>query len=80
MNVQNVRNFIMILGLGLEMFLFCNFQVLKEVWMFDVVNNDDEFIYDFNSLVVFGRMLGQIGYKYIIVLYMNVQFWFNVKN
>ncbi|KAK4641296.1 hypothetical protein QC761_611130 [Podospora bellae-mahoneyi] len=30
--------------------------------------------------VAFGRMLGQIGYKYTIAPYTNAQFWLNVKN
>ncbi|KAK4672057.1 hypothetical protein QC764_611130 [Podospora pseudoanserina] len=80
MNAQNVRNLIMTPGPGPETPLFRNFQALKEAWTLDAVNNDDESIYDLNSSVAFGRMLGQIGYKYTIAPYTNAQFWLNVKN
>ena len=54
--------------------LFRNFAALKEAWTLDAVNNDDESIYDVSSTVVFGRMLGRIGYKYTIAPYTNQRF------
>jgi len=66
MNSQNIRNLMTNPGAGNEMRLFRNFAALKEAWTLDVVNNDDESIYDVSSTVVFGRMLGRIGYKYTI--------------
>jgi hypothetical protein len=75
MNSNNVAALMVNPGPGVSTPLYQNFKALKAAWNLDAVNNDDESIYDVASTVTFGKMLGNIGYKYTIVPYTNSRFW-----
>jgi hypothetical protein len=79
MNSQHVRDLMTKPGPGADTPLFRNFKALKTAWSLDAVNNDDESIYDVASTVAFGKMLGQVGYKYTIAPYTNQNFWISLK-
>ncbi|KKY38371.1 putative coagulation factor 5 8 type domain-containing protein [Diaporthe ampelina] len=78
MNAQHIKELVASPGTGSSTRLYRNFAALKEAWGLDAVNNDDESIYDVDSTVAFGRMLGDIGYKYTISPYINFNFWESV--
>lgn len=48
---------------------------LKSAWNLDAVNNDDESLYDVDSTVKLGELLGNIGYTYTTAPYTNIGFW-----
>lgn len=80
MNSQHIQDLVASPGTGSSTNLYRNFAALKTAWGLDAVNNDDESIYDVSSTVAFGRMLGNIGYKYTIAPYTNSGFWSSVKS
>lgn len=80
MNSQNVKALMSRPGPGTDTPLASNFAALKEAWGLDAVNNDDESIYDVASTVAFGKMLGNLGYKYTGAPYTNANFWVSLKN
>ena len=80
MNSQHVADLMRSPGPGSDTPLYRNFAALKEAWGLDAVNNDDESIYDVSSTVAFGKMLGEIGYKYTSAPYTNQNFWVQVTN
>lgn len=80
MNSQHIKELVASPGTGSSTRLYRNFAALKTAWNLDAVNNDDESIYDVASTVAFGRMLGNIGYKYTIAPYTNSGFWNSVRS
>ncbi|KAG8165334.1 hypothetical protein KVR01_005609 [Diaporthe batatas] len=80
MNSQHIKELVASPGTGSSTRLYRNFAALKTAWGLDAVNNDDESIYDVASTVAFGRMLGNIGYKYTIAPYTNSGFWNSVRS
>ncbi|KAK7719757.1 hypothetical protein SLS64_001937 [Diaporthe eres] len=80
MNSQHIQDLVASPGTGSSTRLYRNFAALKTAWGLDAVNNDDESIYDVSSTVAFGRMLGNIGYKYTIAPYTNSGFWNSVRS
>ncbi|TLD16994.1 uncharacterized protein PgNI_00128 [Pyricularia grisea] len=78
MNSNNIKD-LMNSGSGSSTTIYKNFDALKTAWNLDAVNNDDESIYDVDSTVTFGRMVGNIGYKYTASPYQNVAFYQDVK-
>ncbi|KAG6363497.1 hypothetical protein INS49_008597 [Diaporthe citri] len=80
MNSQHIKELVASPGTGSSTRLYRNFAALKTAWGLDAVNNDDESIYDVSSTVAFGRMLGNIGYKYTIAPYTNSGFWNSVRS
>ncbi|KAL1838579.1 hypothetical protein VTJ49DRAFT_2506 [Mycothermus thermophilus] len=80
MNSQNIRNLMSYPGPGANTNLYRNFAALREAWLLDAVNNDDEHLYDLPSTVTFARMLGQIGYRYTTAPYdpYVAQFWISL--
>lgn len=80
MNSQHIKELVASPGTGSSTRLYRNFAALKTAWSLDAVNNDDESIYDVASTVAFGRMLGNIGYKYTIAPYTNSGFWNSVRS
>ncbi|KAI5863564.1 hypothetical protein GGS23DRAFT_567602 [Durotheca rogersii] len=74
-NAHHVRELVANPGTGPETRLFRNFAALKTAWDLDAVNNDDEAIYDVASTVALAKLLGQVGYKYTTVPYINSGFW-----
>jgi hypothetical protein len=79
MNSKYIKELIANPGPGSDTRLFRNFVALKTAWDLDAVNNDDESVYDAASTVMFGKMLGEVGYKYTIAPYTNINHWINVK-
>lgn len=65
-------------GQGPKSILYKNWKALKKAWDLDGFNNDDEGLYDEDSTVDFGLMLGRIGYQYSAAPYTNRPFWKNV--
>ncbi|KAF2280652.1 uncharacterized protein EI97DRAFT_366861 [Westerdykella ornata] len=79
MNAQNIRNLLANPGPSPGTTLYRSFKALKAAWSLDAVNNDDESIYDIASTVTFAKLLGNIGYKYTIAPYTNINFWNTIK-
>lgn len=75
MNSQHISDLMANPGPGADTPIYRNFKALKAAWNLDAVNNDDESIYDVASTVTFAQMLANIGYKYTIVPYTNIDFW-----
>ncbi|PKS05152.1 hypothetical protein jhhlp_008519 [Lomentospora prolificans] len=80
MNSQHVADLMANPGPNADSPLYRNFAALKEAWTLNAVNNDDESLYQVASTVAFGKMLGEIGYKYIIAPYTNGNFWIAVTS
>lgn len=80
MNSQHVQDLMTSPGPGADTPLYRNFAALKEAWSLDAVNNDDESLYQVPATVAFGRMLGEMGYKYTIAPYTNGNFWVSVTS
>lgn len=65
-------------GTGPDTTLYKNLAALKQAWNLDAITNDDESEYDLSSTVAFGKMLGDIGYKYTLAPYTNMDYWAQV--
>lgn len=78
-NSNNIQALMASPGPGSDTNLYRNLVALKTAWGLDAVNNNDEAIYDLDSTLEFGRMVGNIGYKYTLVPYTRLSFWQSVK-
>lgn len=74
-NSNNIAALMRSPGSGTNTPLARNLAVLKTAWNLDAVNNNDEAIYDKASTVLFGRMVGSLGYKYSLVPYTRQAYW-----
>ncbi|PVI02984.1 hypothetical protein DM02DRAFT_699296 [Periconia macrospinosa] len=79
-NSNNIQALMASPGPGSNTNLYRNLASLKTAWGLDAVNNNDEAIYHLDSTLKFGRMVGEIGYKYTLVPYTRVSFWQSVKS
>lgn len=77
---ENIRDLISAQGTGSSTVLYRNFAALKAATGADAVDFDDESCYDVSSMVNFGKMCANMGYKVTLCPYTNSSFWSSVKS